>query len=122
MSKFLFVFYLCSALSGFWRQGQRQHRCLVDRPRRRIADAAALPSQATPDLEELQAPDLQRGSGDGQLHPDEERSQDIPLPTQVRWFIYCSFLKSRPLCIQKNLLLTKRKAYTNYSDIIKRSL
>ena len=63
----------------------------MDRSRRRITDAAALPPQAAPDLEELQAPDLQRRSGDGQLHPDEERSQDIPLPTQV--CLYCSIKK-----------------------------
>ena len=55
----------------------------MDRSRRRPPHAAAILAEAAPDLEELQAQDLQRGAGQRQLDPDEERSQDIPLPTQV---------------------------------------
>ena len=63
--------------------GQGDHRRLVDRSRRRASHVAAILAEAAQDLEELQAQDLQRGPGQRQLHPDEERSEDIPLPTQV---------------------------------------
>lgn len=53
--------------------GVRQHRHLVDRARRRHADAAAIPAEAAPHLEELQDAHLHRRADGGQLYPDEER-------------------------------------------------
>ena len=63
--------------------GEGYHRRLVDRARRRLADAPPVPVEAAPHLEELQVEDLQRGPGQRQLHPDEEGSEDFPVPTQV---------------------------------------
>ena len=64
-------------------QGEGEHRHLVDRARRRPPHAAALPPHAAQDLEELQDEDLQHRAAGGQLHPDEEGPQDVPLPPQV---------------------------------------
>lgn len=79
----------------------RQHRHLVDRARRRPADAAALPAQAAPHLEELQDAHLHRRPDGGQLHPDEEGPEDVPVPFAYRgrcggggdgeWIVGCCF-------------------------------
>ena len=55
----------------------------MDSSRRRIADAATLPPQTAPDVEELQAENIQRGPARRQLNPDEKRPQDFPLPLEV---------------------------------------
>lgn len=60
--------------------GIRQHRHLVDRARRRHADAAAVPAETAPHLEELQDAHLHRRADGRQLYTDEERSEDVPLP------------------------------------------
>lgn len=56
----------------------------MDRSRRRPAHAAAVPSEAASYLEELQAAHLYGGPNGGQLYPDEERPQDVPLSTTYR--------------------------------------
>lgn len=51
----------------------------MDRARRRHADAAAVPAEATSHVEELQDAHLHRRADGRQLHPDEEGPQDVPL-------------------------------------------
>ena len=55
----------------------------MDSARRRPADAVTLLTQATPDLEELQDANIQRGAARRQLHSDEKRPEDFPLPLEV---------------------------------------
>ena len=55
----------------------------MDRSRRRVADAFAVPPETASDMEELQAENIQRGSARGQLNPNEKRPQDFPLPLEV---------------------------------------
>lgn len=56
----------------------------MDRARRRAADAAAVPAEATPLVEELQDAHLHRRPDGGQLHPDKEGSEDVPVPSAYR--------------------------------------
>lgn len=69
-------------LPGQHGEDPRQHRHLVDRARRRHADAVAVPPEAAPHVEELQAAHLHGGPDGGQLHPDEEGLEDVPLPLE----------------------------------------
>lgn len=52
----------------------------MDSARRRHADAAAVPAEAAPHLEELQDAHLHRSADGRQFHPDEERLEDVLIP------------------------------------------
>lgn len=56
----------------------------MDRARRWPADAVAVPAEAAPLLEELQDAHLHRRPDGGQLDPDQEGPQDVPVPSAYR--------------------------------------
>lgn len=55
----------------------------MDRARWRHVDAAALLAEAAPYVEKLQDAHLHGRTDGGQLHPDEEGPQDVPLPAKA---------------------------------------
>ena len=57
---------------------------MVDRSRRRVADAAAILAAAAPHVAPLQDAPLHRRSARGQLDSDEKRSQDFALQSSYR--------------------------------------